>query len=110
VLENATRPNPTHGWTQPMSISGLSVPFAAAGLLSWAQRTLIVKPCPQNDSVALVSYRQLILVLNPVETTLVGSYLFTLSYIRYLCFITVAARCRLFTVANLALEFQMCLP
>jgi len=21
VLENATQPNPTHGWTQPMSIS-----------------------------------------------------------------------------------------
>jgi len=23
ALENATQPNPTHGWTQPMSISGV---------------------------------------------------------------------------------------
>ena len=35
VLKNATQPNPTHGWTQPMSISGVTPrggrPAAAAG-------------------------------------------------------------------------------
>jgi len=32
VLENATQPNPTHGWTQPMSISDGPVSVVSGGV------------------------------------------------------------------------------
>jgi len=58
VLENATQPDPTHGWTQPMSISALNrkthgEEITATGHRDRRTKTMIIFVHPEKNLIQL---------------------------------------------------------